>query len=167
MRRSLLGALVVAVVATAGPGLGQTAQVALGPLKQDTSLPVEITADQLTVDQKDGSATFLGNVLIGQGTMRLSAGAVRVEYATDDDATPGKIEKLIATEGVTLVTEGEAAESRDAEYTIDTGKIVMTGDVILTQGDNALSSQRLVVDLKTGTGQMDGRVKTIILPGKK
>lgn len=140
------------------------AQVAFGGLKHDSTLPVEISADQLQVDQSDGSATFSGNVQIGQGDMRLSAGKVRVEYATGDDTT-GEISRLLASDGVTLVNGAEAAEAREAVYTISSGVIVMTGGVILTQGQNALSSEKLTVNLQSGTGTMDGRVKSIIQTG--
>ena len=139
--------------------------VAFGGLKHDSSLPIEISADQLTVDQASGAATFQGNVTIGQGDMRLSAGKVRVEYATGADTT-GEISRLHATNGVTLVNGAEAAEAREAVYTIATGMVVMSGGVILTQGQNALSSDKLTVNLRTGTGQMDGRVKSIIQTGE-
>ena len=140
------------------------AQVAFGGLKHDSTLPVEISADQLQVDQSDGSATFSGNVQIGQGDMRLSAGRVRVEYATGADTT-GEISRLLASDGVTLVNGAEAAEAREAIYTISSGVIVMTGDVILTQGQNALASEKLTVNLQSGTGTMDGRVRSIIQTG--
>lgn len=140
------------------------AQIAFGGLKHDSTLPVEISADLLQVDQADGSATFSGNVQIGQGQMRLTAGTVRVEYVTGDDTT-GEISRLLASDGVTLVNGAEAAESREAVYTIASGVIVMTGDVILTQGQNALSSEKLTVNLQAGTGTLDGRVRSIIQTG--
>ncbi|SMR82477.1 lipopolysaccharide export system protein LptA [Aliiroseovarius halocynthiae] len=140
------------------------ADIAFGGLKHDSSLPIEISADQLSVDQASGQATFIGNVLIGQGDMRLSAGKVQVEYATGAD-TKGEISRLHASDGVTLVNGSEAAEAREAVYTIETGTVIMTGDVILTQGPNALSSDKMTVNLRTGTGQMDGRVKSIIQTG--
>jgi lipopolysaccharide export system protein LptA len=37
--------------------------------------------------------------------------------------------------------------------------------VLLTQGQNALSSETLHIDLNTGTGQLEGRVQTIFVPG--
>ncbi len=143
----------------------QNATVAFGGLKHDASLPVEITADNLTVDQASGSAVFSGNVVAGQGEMRLSAGQVRVEYATQNGEATGRIDKLLATGGVTLVNGAEAAESQEAVYAIGTAEIVMTGDVILTQGSNALSGEKLVVDLTAGSGRMEGRVKTIFQTG--
>lgn len=116
------------------PALAQGgAAIAFGGLKHDSSLPIEITAEQLAVDQSDGSATFTGNVLIGQGDMRLSAAKVRVEYVTGAGST-GEISKLHATGGVTLVNGAEAAEAAEAVYTVTSGVVVMTGSVILTQG---------------------------------
>ncbi|MCU0801088.1 MAG: LptA/OstA family protein [Rhodobacteraceae bacterium] len=144
------------------PAMAQQAQVAFGGLKQDTSLPVEIEADNLTVNNADGSAEFSGNVLVGQGEMRLAAGTIRVEYGSDGKS----IDRLIASGGVTLTNASEAAEAREAVYTIASGEVVMTGDVLLTQGQTALSGQKLVIDLKAGTGRMEGRVQTTFIPGQ-
>lgn len=162
IKRSILASLLMAICLPVA-AFAQ-ADVAFGGLKHDSSLPIEISADRLQVDQSSGAATFSGNVVIGQGDMRLSAGKVRVEYATGADTT-GEISRLHATGGVTLVNGAEAAEAREAVYTIASGVVVMTGGVILTQGQNALASDKLTVNLATGTGQMDGRVKSIIQTG--
>lgn len=160
MRRFL--AILSVTFAMTLPALAQQASVAFGGLKQDTSLPVEIEADNLTVNNADGSAEFTGNVLVGQGEMRLAASAIRVEYGADGKS----INRLIASGGVTLSSASEAAEAQEAIYTISTGEVVMTGDVLLTQGQTALSGQKLVIDLKAGTGRMEGRVQTTFLPGQ-
>lgn len=160
--RSMLKAMLI-WFSMAGMALAQ-ATVPFGGLQHDSSLPIEITADQLQVDQADGTATFIGNVVIGQGEMRLSAGKVRVTYASGEGVT-GEIHELIASGGVTLVNGAEAAEAAEAVYNVDTGRIVMTGGVILTQGLNALSSDKLVVDLGSGQAVLEGRVKTIIQSG--
>lgn len=161
--RPLLGLLLA--VFTTGAVLAQGATVAFGGLKHDASLPVEITADELTVDQQTGLAVFIGNVVAGQGEMRLSAARVRVQYAVVNGQATGDIDKLFASGGVTLVNGAEAAEARDAVYAVGAAEIVMTGDVILTQGVNALSGEKLTVDLNTGQGRMTGRVKTIFQTG--
>ncbi|WP_085849808.1 lipopolysaccharide transport periplasmic protein LptA [Pacificibacter marinus] len=146
------------------PAFAQGAEVTFGGLKHDSSLPVEITSDQLSVDQSTGKAIFSGDVLIGQGALRLSATTVEVIYGAND-AT--KISKLIATGGVTFVNGGEAIESQRAVYDIQAATVALSGDVILTQGANALSGQSMIVDLKTGTGRIEGRVKTILQPGQQ
>lgn len=148
-----------------GAAYAQGASVAFGGLKHDASQPVEITADELTVDQATGSAVFSGSVVAGQGEMRLSANRVQVEYAAENGQATGRINQLVATGGVTLVNGAEAAEAARAVYSVSAGEIVMTGDVILTQGVNALSGEKLTVDLNTGSGRMEGRVKTIFQTG--
>lgn len=139
----------------------QDAQVAFGGLRQDTTLPVEVKAESLTVNQTDGSATFTGNVLVGQGEMRLAAQTVRVEYAADGKS----IAKLHATGGVTLASPTDAAELNEAVYAVDAGTVLMTGNVLLTQGASAIAGQKLLIDLKAGTGRMEGGVSTVFSPG--
>lgn len=141
----------------------QQANIAFGGMKQDTSLPVTLDADSLSINNADGSARFTGNVVVSQGEMRLTAGEVQVEYLPDG----GGIKTLHATGGVTLLNAADAAAAKEAVYTIDTGNVVMTGDVLLTQGANAVSGQKLVINLKDGTGVMEGRVQTVFTPGAK
>ena len=57
------------------------------------------------------------------------------------------------------------AESERADYDIDSGVIVMTGNVLMAQGNNAISSDRMTVNLDGGTARMEGRVKTILQTG--
>ncbi len=137
------------------------ATVAFGSLKGDPTQPVEVSADQLQVNQASGTAIFRGNVIVVQGSMRLTAPEVQVDYAADGK----RIARLHATGGVILANGGEAAEAQDAVYTIGSGQVVMTGDVLLTQGTSALSGKVLTVDLTTGTGVMEGRVQTVFVPG--
>ena len=143
------------------PLYAQGPQVAFGAIQQDTSAPVEVSAAELNVDQETGAAVFTGNVVIGQGEMRLSAPRVLVIYREDQAG----IERMEATGGVTLVSGPDAAESQRADYSIDTGLIVMTGDVLLTQGQSAIASERMTVDLEDGTARMQGSVKTILQTG--
>lgn len=150
-----------ALLALCGPVAAQEAKIAFGGLAQDTSLPVEVQADTLSVNNADGTAVFEGNVLVGQGEMRLAAAKVAVEYDKDGKS----IARLHATGGVTIANLADAAEAKEALYTIDSGVIVLTGDVLLTQGTSALSGQKLTIQLKDGTGVMEGRVSTVFVPG--
>ena len=150
-----------ALLALCGPVAAQEAKIAFGGLAQDTSLPVEVQADMLSVNNADGTAIFEGNVLVGQGEMRLAAAKVAVEYDKDGKS----IARLHATGGVTIANLADAAEAQEALYTIDSGVIVLTGDVLLTQGASALSGQKLTIQLKDGTGVMEGRVSTVFVPG--
>ncbi|MDQ7069716.1 MAG: lipopolysaccharide transport periplasmic protein LptA [Rhodobacterales bacterium] len=146
---------------TVQPATAQGALVAFGDVKQDTDQPVEVEADSLAINQEDGTAIFTGNVVIAQGEMRLSAAKVQVYYHGETK----KIERLHATGGVTVVSGDDAAEGQEADYNISTGNIVMNGDVLLVQGQNVLSAAHMTINTKTGTAQMDGRVKTILNTG--
>jgi len=135
--------------------------IALGGISADPTAPVEVTADSLTVDQASGSAVFSGNVVIGQGSLRIAAGEVRVVYS---EAT-GDIAQLVASGGVTFVTATEAAEAQNADYNLVTGQLTLTGDVLLTQGASALSADRMTVNLADGSARMEGRVRTVFAQG--
>ena len=149
-----------AVLALTGPAAAQT--IAFGGTRADTSAPVEMTSDTLTVDQSSGQAVFTGNVLIGQGAMRLSADKVTVTYAAGGQQT---IQSLTATGGVTLVNGPDAAEAAEAVYDVATGTVTLTGDVVMTQGQNVLSGERMQVNLSDGTAQVQGRVRSVLQPG--
>jgi lipopolysaccharide export system protein LptA len=123
---------------------------------------VEVSADSLSVSQKDGSALFTGNVVIGQGDMRLTAPRVLVFYTKDKSG----VERLEATGGVTLVNGDQAAEAERADYHVNEGTIRMSGNVLLTQGANTLVSDAMDVDLENGTAKMDGRVRTVFQSGE-
>lgn len=137
--------------------------VAFGGLEADRSAPVEVSADNLSVDQNSGHAVFNGNVVIGQGEMRLSAEEVTVEYA---DAEQSKIKSFRADGKVTLVSGQDAAEADQAVYEVASGEVVLTGNVILVQGKNVLTGDKMRVDLNTGTANVDGRVRTILQTGE-
>ena len=141
----------------------QGTSVAFGTIAQDTSLPVEVSSDELAVDQETGTAIFTGNVVIGQGEMRLSAQRVLVVYR----ATADGIAKLEATGGVTLVSGPDAAEAQRADYSIDDGTIVMSGNVLLAQGASALSADTMTIRLEDGTARMSGNVRTSLQTGSK
>lgn len=160
--RSLL-LLPVAVFCVALGAEAQGTQVAFGAVQQNSGLPVEVTADSLSVDQKTGTAIFTGNVVIGQGEMRLSAERVLVVYREE----PRGISRLEATGGVTLVSGTDAAESERADYNVDEGTIVMSGNVLLAQGPSAVTADTMTVQLEDGTAQMSGRVKTVLQTGDR
>lgn len=152
--------ILAALLALPLPVAAQT--VAFGGIKADTRAPVEVTAETLKVDQSTGQANFTGNVLIGQGQMRLSADSVTVTYAQGGQQ---KIKTLNASGGVTLVNGPDAAEAAEAVYDVETGYIVLTGDAIVTQGQNVLAGDRIEVNLTDGTASVAGRVRTVLQPG--
>ena len=157
MLRFVLPAMILAALPVAAQNM------TFGGMKADVSAPVEVSADNLAVDQADGSATFTGNVVIGQGEMRLSAEKVVVEYA---EGNQQRISSLHATGKVTLVSGPDSAEAAEAVYDVDAGNVVLTGDVVLSQGQNVLTGDKVTVDLASGSAQASGRVRSVLQPGR-
>jgi lipopolysaccharide export system protein LptA len=154
--RSALFALLLPSVAAA------QGQIGFGGGDFDRSAPVEVAADSLEVDQATGRATLTGNVVIAQGELRLSADLVTVDYATTDGER--RIERLNAVGDVIVVAGPDAAEGQEAVYTLGSAEILLTGDVVVTQGDATLAGDRLSVNLETGAGTVSGRVRTTLQP---
>ena len=144
----------------ATPAFAQT-NINLGGITTDPGAPVEVAADSLSVDQDTGTAIFDGNVVIGQGELRIAAARAQVVY----DATSGDIASFEATGGVTFANGTEAAEAQSATYDLQNGNLVLVGEVLLTQGASALSADRMTIDVATGNAQMEGRVRTVFQQG--
>lgn len=140
-------------------GLAQGTGLSFSGLNAVRGLPVEIRSDELQVDNTTGETVFSGNAVLGQGDMRIAAPLIRIIYAPGEG---GRIERLEASGGVTLVTAEEAAEAASAIYQVAAGTVAMRGSVILTQGPNVLSGDSLDVNIRTGQGRMQGNVRTII-----
>ena len=133
-------------------GARAAAQGARGALRRTRATtrtqPVEITSDRLDLDQAAGTAVFTGSVKVGQGTLRLAADRVEVFYDDEDGPGTGGCSGWWRTGNVTLSNGTEAAEADQATYEVAAGTVEMEGDVLLTQGRNALSSETLRIDLE-------------------
>jgi len=160
--RHLIGAILGVAMAVM-PALAQqtdSAKITFGGLKGDPNQPVTVTSRALTVDEEKGTALFEGDVLVVQGQMRLSAQLVRAFY----DNKAAKIEKLVAEGDVILVNAEDAAMGERAEYLVSKGLVTMLGDVTLTQGAATFTAARLIADLTTGLGQLEGGVTSTFTP---
>lgn len=151
--------------AVASMAVAQESNLAFGGMAIDADAPVEMSADQLSVNQADGTAIFSGNVRVAQGDLKMTAGEMRIEYSEETEGQDRRISRLIASGGVTLVTPTEAAEAAEAVYSIEDGTISMSGSVLLTQGPNAISGDKLTIDLESGAGNIEGRVRTTLQSG--
>ena len=138
----------------------------------DTALPIEIAADALEVQQDKQIAVFSGNVDAQQGSIKLRADRIWVHYQGDDPEDAAKAISRIDAEGKVFFSLGtETAEGDQGTYSVDNGVITLTGDVVLTQGNNVIKGTRVVFDLTTGQSAMDGnksggngRVRGLFVP---
>ena len=154
----------VAGIWLAGAAHAQGSNISLGVQDYDSDIPVEITSEELELNQQEGTATFTGSVIVKQGDITMTCARMIVEFAEDAEGK-NEIQVIRMFGGVTFVSPEETAESENAVYTLSNEMLVMTGDVLVTQGATALSADRLTYDLASGSGQMEGNVKTVLRQG--
>lgn len=138
----------------------------------DTALPIEIAADALEVQQDKQIAVFSGNVDAQQGSIKLRADRIWVHYQGDAAEDAVKAISKIDAEGKVFFSSGtETARGDQGTYNVDDGVITLTGEVVLTQGNNVIKGNRVVFDLTTGQSTMDGdksggdgRVRGLFVP---
>ena len=156
--------------------------------KYDTKLPVEISADNLEVLQKESRAIFKGNVIAVQGKLRLNADTMIVHYKQQTEAEKAKKPEASATEGmgavslievegnVLVATPEETARGDKGDYEVDKRFLRLTGDnVILTRDKNILRGKSVEYNLDTGRSILtykggepnakgDNRVRGVFVP---
>ncbi|QDH74480.1 LptA/OstA family protein [Brevundimonas sp. M20] len=103
-----------------------------------------------------------GRAELIQGENRIRAD--RVEGAI----TNGSLTRVEASGSVYFVTPEQTIRGDRAVYTPANDTIVLTGDVILTQGENVITGSRLVYNTRTESAQMEGgsngRVQGVFYP---
>ncbi len=161
-----VAAAALAVAAGADPA---RAEIGTG---YDTSLPIEITADSLEVQQEAQIAVFRGNVDAVQGDLNLRADQLNVHYRTNSE-NHNTISLIEANGNVFLSTPTELAQGDKSDYNVDADTIELTGSVVLIRGENVIRGDRLEIDLATGRSRVlsggleaggDGRVKALFVP---
>jgi len=129
----------LAVAQPAGGGLGS----------HDASLPIEIVADRLTVEQAEARAVFLGNVLAEQGEMLLRADRLVVYYQLGEAGIDGQAIRRIEVEGnVTIASAEETAVGDEGFYDVTGAMIELAGNVVLTRDANVIRGDRLEIDVE-------------------
>ena len=156
-------------------------------LQLDGNQPISIESSSLDVDDKSAVATFTGNVSVSQGPTLLKTGKLVVHYknsgsaggATGSSSLPGgssAIERLEATDKVYVKSEDQVATAERASFDMAADVVVMSGDVVLSQGENVAEGCRLTIQMGTGRAKLEstncdgnaggnGRVRMMLTPG--
>ncbi|MEP3073769.1 LptA/OstA family protein [Maricaulis sp.] len=162
---AVLVALVLAPTALTSASLAQIG---------DSRLPLDIEADHSELFNPENRAVWTGNVNVVQGTSSLRAD--RIEVFFDGQSTGsgptgnlGNIERIVATGNVFYTTPEQRARGDRGVYLLAEETITLTGDVVITQGEDVFTATRFVTDLVTGNSSFgeagDGaRVRMVIHP---
>jgi lipopolysaccharide export system protein LptA len=183
--------LLLTAAALVVSGASPHAQVSKGPpnalqgFSQNRDQPVQIEAATLEVRDKEKQATFSGNVRVTQGDTGLRCKSLVVFYDQGGEndaggsmkaATPGpggqqKIKKLEARGSVVVTQKEQTATGDLGLFDMRTNTVTLSGNVVMTQGQNVLRGERLVVDLTSGVSRVEsgkngqGRVQGLFVPG--
>jgi lipopolysaccharide export system protein LptA len=166
---------------------------------ENRDAPVQIEAATLEVHDKSKTATFSGNVQVVQGdtTMRCrslvvfygqeigigEAGGATTTAAIKTPAGAPKgaqnIRRIEARGAVTVITKDQSASGDLGIYDLKNKTITLSGNVVVSQGQNVIHGERVVVDTETGNARVEsggsgtaaggansGRVRALIQPGK-
>lgn len=156
---------------------------AKSPITLSNDKPVEISSDQLEVQQDKQQAIFSGNVIATQGDIHMRAARMVVHY-TDNAASKVAqgIRRIEASGDVIFTNATDTAKGDLAVYDVDRETLDLTGNVVLTREQNILKGSRMHYDLKTsrsiltsGNGTVSsngkpasgGRVRGVFVPNAK
>ncbi|WP_434777443.1 lipopolysaccharide transport periplasmic protein LptA [Neisseria sp. Ec49-e6-T10] len=135
----------------------------------DRSKPIEITADQGSLDQQNQVTTWKGNVVIIQGTLKFTSADLQVTRNTEG------FQKMVATgkpvtfrqklEGKPQYVSGHANK---VEYDSKTNVVILTGAAQVKREGDVVDGARITYNTATETYQVDGsagkQVKVILQP---
>lgn len=139
-------------------------------LPEDRQQPVNLVADRAEMNQQTGVATYEGNVIVTQGTLRLTGDKVIV-YTQD-----GELQRMESFGKPTTFKQKPAAdkeeilgESLKLEYEAKTGIVTATGKAKITQVKDTFTGDRIEYDVnkdlvKARGGESTGRVQIILQP---
>jgi len=149
-------------------GQPRQALPAKAPFGRDASEPVDVTADQLYVNDNDKTALFMGKVVAVQGDSTLKTPELHVAYegkaAVEQltDAAPqqpgegSQLSRLVAKNGsVVTIGSDRRVSSNRAEFDAKADTALFSGEVVVHQQKNVLQGTRLFIDRKAGTSRLE------------
>jgi len=80
------------------------------------------------------------------------------------------LRRVEAKGGVTVISKDQVATGNDGVFDRGTNQIVLTGNVVLSQGQNVTRGEKLIYDTETGVAQVEsdpkgGRVRGLFITG--
>jgi lipopolysaccharide transport protein LptA/LPS export ABC transporter protein LptC len=133
---------------------------------RDSNQPVDVTSEQLYVNDTAKTALFMGKVVAAQGDATLKTAELHIAYegaATDlagaAQPQPGeaaRLSRLVAKDGAVITMGTDRRITSDgAEFDAKAETALFVGNVLINQQRNVLQGKRLFVDRKTGKSRLE------------
>ena len=113
---------------------------------------IDIASDYCEILQAERKSICTGNVRVVRGDAVLSAPKMTVFQGEGESG----VDRIIAEGGVRYARPGEAISGDMAVYDDAEGTIVVTGDVLITQGRQVARGAKLIYDIDTQRTQLFG-----------
>lgn len=143
-------------------------------LKADRNEPVHIEADNVELDDRRGVSVYTGDVVITQGTMRITGDKVTVYTKPNGDLDHAVSVGKPATYKQRPDNKPEDVHARalNMEYFADKDTVILTDEAHLQQGPNTFNSKKIIYDVakdQVDAGKDTGgdRVRITIHPERK
>lgn len=130
----------------------------------NSNQPINVSSDTFEGDLATKIGTYVGNVIVIQGDMRLRADRVKVNVAQ------GKPTRIEATGKVVVNSQSGVATGDNGLYDLVSHTITMTGHVVLTKEKDVMRGTKLVMDMNTNLahlyaqGMPGNRVQGLFIP---
>lgn len=179
--------------AAAAPVAAPVKRAAAGPGSllpgANSRAPISIDAGKLDYFDKDQKLIYTGDVVAKQGDSTLRATVLTIFLSKQTKPTEGKaaeppadpdaqasptasssIRRMEAKGPVTVISKDEVGTGDNGSYDKEDNKIVLVGNVTLTQGTNIIKGDQLVYDMTTGHAEVSSvktlsRVRSVFTPG--
>jgi lipopolysaccharide export system protein LptA len=120
----------------------------------DTSAPVDVQSNQLSVNFQKHEIVFQGDVKVTQADFSLTAREVTAVFGE----TAEDIRQIVAKGDVTIRKSDKVARGEEAVYDRPGGVVVLRGNPYLEQGKNFIQGEEIRVFLKDDTMDVRGGV---------
>lgn len=114
----------------------------------DRNQPIEIESDSAVIDDSQGLSTYRGNVIISQGSTKLTADNITV-FAQDRavsqivaNGTPATFNQVDTSDD--SATNGQAEQ---ITYQAEDALLIFNGNAALSQATNSFSGERIEYDI--------------------
>lgn len=157
--------------------LAGIAASASAQINGNSKAPIDITANEAEVLSAKCLTTWRGSAEALQEKTRLRADTITVHArqrggGANGQPDCGPTERIEAVGHVFYVNPDQNARADRAVYTAGSNQVVMTGNVIVVQGNDVARGERLTLDTVTHEAKMEagggagGRVRAVIYPDK-
>ena len=133
--------------------------VAAHARSSDRDQPIHINAAEAEADNQNRVTIYRGDVVITQGTMRITGDTVWI-YFDESNAITKLVSEGKPAHFRQLPDDGDVYQTADArrmEYYADKDLIVMLGDARYGEGDDRITAERIVYDSRNGRMTADAR----------